>query len=163
MLAPWRHGAYFCKRLQLMDAMKKDIINLSPYEPSQKMCSLGVYQLPLTLRDRLNDLLNFDDNTPDSISFRSRAIAGLAEKVKAPKALVYAPCYMVASIEDELEKRGIIPYYAHGKTHTYVKEDKDRGTPERGTKWSLKAIFVSPSKEHMLGDGDSAKLTLSDG
>jgi hypothetical protein len=141
--------------------MKKDIINLSPYEPSQKMRSLGVYQLPLTLRDKLHDLLYFDDNTPDSITFRAKGIANIAEKVKAPKALVYAPCYMVASIEDELESRGIIPFYAYGDTNTYIREDKDRGTPERGVKWSLKALFVSPSKEHMLDEGEPETLKAS--
>lgn len=137
--------------------LKKEIVNLSPFEPSQKMRQCGVFRLPLTLRDNLKDLLDFSPpaRVPQSISFRAKSIADIAMQTKATRALVQAPSFMISRLEDELEENDIIPYYAFGATTTYIKEDKDRGTPERGVKWDMKAMFVSQSKKHLLPEGDN--------
>lgn len=141
---------------------ERKILNLSPFEPSHKMRKNGVFRLPLTMRDKVKSLLDFEEpaRIPESIISRAKAIADIADKTKTNKALIQCPSFLVSSLESELEERDIIPYYAYGNTQTYIKEDKDRGTPQRGVRWHLKSIFVSQDKKHMLNDDDEKVIFL---
>jgi hypothetical protein len=123
----------------------------------------GVFQLPLTKRDKLHSLLNFEEpaRIPETIKSRAKAIAELGGTTKARKALIQCPSFMVASLESELEELGIVPYYAYGTTNIYIKEDKDRGTPQRGVKWHLQSMFASQDKLHMLDDDENDVIRLN--
>ena len=93
---------------------KKEIYNLTQHEVSERQRQFQIVEIED--KEYIKSLLTFDHKpSQNEIECRAKGIAEYAEEIGARKVLIGGAPYLMSSLIEKLEEKGIIPYYAYSE------------------------------------------------